>query len=115
MIVPWPEGSRSSGAKTDPAGLYHRIMAPYYSTATTRIRWTEATGEDGRPLIMCEQSQAMGNSNGSGQIVPRPSLMKRHQEAVLSGSGATKACMKSMNAVRRIVPMAATSATNRTM
>lgn len=28
-------------------------------------RWAEATGEDDRPMILCEFSHAMGNSNGS--------------------------------------------------
>ena len=26
--------------------------------------WAERTGEDDRPLILCEYSHAMGNSNG---------------------------------------------------
>ena len=44
------------------------VVCPMY-TPIDRIvkwaRWAEETGGDDRPLIMCEYSHAMGNSNGS--------------------------------------------------
>ncbi|MEO1475438.1 MAG: glycoside hydrolase family 2 TIM barrel-domain containing protein, partial [Pseudomonadota bacterium] len=44
------------------------IVCPMY-TSIDRIvswaRWAEETGDDDRPLILCEYSHAMGNSNGS--------------------------------------------------
>ena len=44
------------------------VVCPMY-TAIDKIvdwaQWAESTGDDDRPLIMCEYSHAMGNSNGS--------------------------------------------------
>ncbi|MEM6412083.1 MAG: glycoside hydrolase family 2 TIM barrel-domain containing protein, partial [Pseudomonadota bacterium] len=44
------------------------IVCPMY-TSIDRIvswaQWAEKSGEDNRPLILCEYSHAMGNSNGS--------------------------------------------------
>ncbi len=44
------------------------VLAPMYpsiDTITAWARWAESSGGDDRPLIMCEYSHAMGNSNGS--------------------------------------------------
>ena len=44
------------------------IVCPMYSPIETIVnwaRWAEDTGGDERPLILCEFSHAMGNSNGS--------------------------------------------------
>lgn len=44
------------------------IVCPMYPTIDMIVnwaRWAEATELDDRPLIMCEYSHAMGNSNGS--------------------------------------------------
>ncbi len=60
-----------SGAKTAPdrsERLVTDIVCPMYPSIdqiTAWARWAEKTGEDDRPLIMCEYSHAMGNSNGS--------------------------------------------------
>ncbi len=40
-------------------------MYPSIQQITEWARWAEETGGDDRPLIMCEYSHAMGNSNGS--------------------------------------------------
>ncbi|WP_164117611.1 glycoside hydrolase family 2 TIM barrel-domain containing protein [Sphingorhabdus sp. Alg239-R122] len=40
-------------------------MYPSIEQITEWARWAEETGGDDRPLIMCEYSHAMGNSNGS--------------------------------------------------
>ncbi len=44
------------------------IVCPMYASVeaiTGWARWAERTGADDRPLILCEYSHAMGNSNGS--------------------------------------------------
>lgn len=44
------------------------IVCPMYTPLETIIswaRWAEASGADDRPLILCEYSHSMGNSNGS--------------------------------------------------
>ncbi|MGH1489941.1 MAG: glycoside hydrolase family 2 TIM barrel-domain containing protein [Acidimicrobiales bacterium] len=47
--------------------LVSDVVCPMYATVD-QIRewaeWAEGTGEDDRPLILCEYSHAMGNSNG---------------------------------------------------
>jgi beta-galactosidase len=40
------------------------IVAPMYPEIDEIVRWAKTSGDD-RPLIMCEYSHAMGNSNGS--------------------------------------------------
>lgn len=40
------------------------LICPMYPTIDQLVRWSE-TPRDDRPLIMCEYSHAMGNSNGS--------------------------------------------------
>jgi len=55
-------------APTTRERLVTDVVCPMY-TAIDKIvawaQWAEATGEDDRPLILCEYSHAMGNSNGS--------------------------------------------------
>ena len=51
------------------AGYYEQdlasdIVAPMYPEIDEIVRWAK-TSSDSRPLIMCEYSHAMGNSNGS--------------------------------------------------
>ena len=44
------------------------VVCPMYTPIDKIVawaKWAESTGEDDRPLIMCEYSHAMGNSNGS--------------------------------------------------
>ncbi|MEM6651516.1 MAG: glycoside hydrolase family 2 TIM barrel-domain containing protein [Pseudomonadota bacterium] len=53
--------SRRERAATD-------VVCPMYPPTQHIVdwaHWAEATGEDDRPLILCEFSHAMGNSNGS--------------------------------------------------
>lgn len=40
------------------------VICPMYASIDDIVRWAETTTED-RPLILCEYSHAMGNSNGS--------------------------------------------------
>lgn len=40
------------------------VICPMYPAIEDMVRWAETTTED-RPLILCEYSHAMGNSNGS--------------------------------------------------
>ena len=47
--------------------LVSDVVCPMYASVDDIVawaRWAEATGEDDRPLILCEYSHAMGNSNG---------------------------------------------------
>jgi beta-galactosidase len=54
----------------DPETAYYErnpdsdIVAPMYPEIDEIVRWARTSGDD-RPLIMCEYSHAMGNSNGS--------------------------------------------------
>ncbi len=54
----------------DPETAYYErnpesdIVAPMYPEIEEIVRWAKKSGDD-RPLIMCEYSHAMGNSNGS--------------------------------------------------
>ena len=60
-IDKWSAPSASERLVTD-------IMCPMYTSTEEAVRWAqwaEETGEDDRPLILCEFSHAMGNSNGS--------------------------------------------------
>lgn len=60
--------SHSNRAPTDLEIASSDIVCPMY-TSIERIvswaQWAEESGEDDRPLILCEYSHAMGNSNGS--------------------------------------------------
>ena len=55
----------SIGADTDGFGtVASDVVAPMYPTIADIVTWSTRNG-DRRPLIMCEFSHAMGNSNGS--------------------------------------------------
>lgn len=41
------------------------IVCPMYTPIDEIVRWAQQSDDDRRPLIMCEYSHAMGNSNGS--------------------------------------------------
>ncbi len=49
----WTKGKRASD-----------IICPMYPPIKKIINWAKKPGKDERPLIMCEYSHAMGNSNG---------------------------------------------------
>jgi len=55
------------GWETGPAGAYVTdLICPMYPTIASIVDWARADDPgDRRPLIMCEYSHAMGNSNGS--------------------------------------------------
>lgn len=56
------------GAPSASERLVTDIVCPMYSPIDLCVewaRWAEETKEDDRPLILCEYSHAMGNSNGS--------------------------------------------------
>ncbi len=55
-------------APSDTDRLLSDLVCPMYAPASiieAWAEWVEATEEDDRPLILCEYSHAMGNSNGS--------------------------------------------------
>ncbi|MEM9615040.1 MAG: glycoside hydrolase family 2 TIM barrel-domain containing protein [Actinomycetota bacterium] len=55
-------------APTPAYRLLSDLVCPMYASieiVTGWARWAEETGDDDRPLILCEYSHAMGNSNGS--------------------------------------------------
>ncbi len=55
----------SIGSDTDGFGMVASdVVAPMYPTVADIVAWSQRNG-DSRPLIMCEFSHAMGNSNGS--------------------------------------------------
>ncbi len=77
-FVHYEGGDHRRWTPTSPAEDRHRppsrsdrlvtdVVCPMYATVD-QIRawaaWAEATGADDRPLILCEYSHAMGNSNG---------------------------------------------------
>ncbi|MBQ9788616.1 MAG: DUF4981 domain-containing protein [Lentisphaeria bacterium] len=43
---------------------YTDIIAPMYPSVKTLYNWANYASDDDRPLILCEYSHAMGNSNG---------------------------------------------------
>jgi beta-galactosidase len=63
------ERARLGFSGQDPEAAYYTrradsdIVAPMYPTIDEIVRWAETSGDD-RPLVMCEYSHAMGNSNG---------------------------------------------------
>jgi beta-galactosidase len=59
---PWSQGP-VDWIRTDNR-LGTDIICPMYASIADIVRWAETT-EDSRPLILCEYSHAMGNSNGS--------------------------------------------------
>ncbi|MFN3214506.1 MAG: glycoside hydrolase family 2 TIM barrel-domain containing protein [Henriciella sp.] len=61
-----PETTQQSPSATERAAT--DVVCPMYPPIdhiTDWAQWAEETGEDDRPLILCEFSHAMGNSNGS--------------------------------------------------
>ncbi len=77
-LVHYEGGIHSRWTPTSPAEDRHRppsrsdslvsdVVCPMYATVDQIdewAEWAERTGEDDRPLILCEYSHAMGNSNG---------------------------------------------------
>ncbi|MGI9595936.1 MAG: glycoside hydrolase family 2 TIM barrel-domain containing protein, partial [Acidimicrobiales bacterium] len=77
-IVHYEGGIHSRWTPTSPAGdrerrptrsdrLVSDVVCPMYASVDQIAgwaEWAERTGEDDRPLILCEYSHAMGNSNG---------------------------------------------------
>ncbi|MEM7321702.1 MAG: glycoside hydrolase family 2 TIM barrel-domain containing protein [Actinomycetota bacterium] len=66
----WAHDAPAEGRERPPTSLERQVtdlVCPMYATVS-QIRswaeWAERTGEDDRPLILCEYSHAMGNSNG---------------------------------------------------
>ncbi len=58
-ISRWMGGSWQGGrAATD-------VICPMYASIDDIVAWAEQETDDPRPLILCEYSHAMGNSNGS--------------------------------------------------
>jgi len=62
-------GGRGDDGADPETAYYERnpesdIVAPMYPEIDEIVRWAKTSGDD-RPLIMCEYSHAMGNSNGS--------------------------------------------------
>lgn len=60
--------SRTRQAPDRRERLVTDVVCPMYSSIETIVawaQWAEKTGEDDRPLVLCEYSHAMGNSNGS--------------------------------------------------
>jgi beta-galactosidase len=59
---------RHKVAPSESERLVSDIVCPMYSEISLIEEWAEwadSTGDDDRPLILCEYSHAMGNSNGS--------------------------------------------------
>ncbi len=57
----WPRRNR----KEPGAGaLSSDVIAPMYAPVHALVAWAELRDEESRPLILCEYSHAMGNSNG---------------------------------------------------
>jgi len=64
-VLHYERASISNGLKTEGVGLMASdIICPMYSSIDAIIEWAKTT-QDHRPLILCEYSHAMGNSNGS--------------------------------------------------
>ena len=69
IMIPWARlENRSAVADLDPnAALDHPatdVICPMYPSIEALVKWAR-TYRGGKPLIMCEYSHAMGNSNGS--------------------------------------------------
>lgn len=65
----WSGGGRPEAqqAPTRSERLVSDVVCPMYGSVSqiiTWAEWAESTGEDDRPLVLCEYSHAMGNSNG---------------------------------------------------
>ncbi len=63
-----PRRTNQKGAPSASERHTTDIVCPMYTPIDLIVswaEWAEKTGEDDRPLILCEYSHAMGNSNGS--------------------------------------------------
>jgi beta-galactosidase len=61
------DGDDRHSAPTASKRLVSDIVCPMYASVDDIVawaRWAERSGDDDRPLILCEYSHAMGNSNG---------------------------------------------------
>lgn len=54
----WERGEINGARATD-------IICPMYPTIENIVKWAKKDNGDARPMILCEYSHAMGNSNGS--------------------------------------------------
>jgi beta-galactosidase len=60
------EGAISRSDQAGPGGeRVSDIICPMYAPIERIVRWAKAERSDPRPVILCEYSHAMGNSNGS--------------------------------------------------
>jgi len=61
------EGAIAGRTREDWAGgrAVTDIICPMYPTIASIVAWAQADTDDARPMILCEYSHAMGNSNGS--------------------------------------------------
>jgi beta-galactosidase len=57
--------SRRGGERWDGGRAATDIICPMYAPIADIVAWADAETDDPRPLILCEYSHAMGNSNGS--------------------------------------------------
>jgi beta-galactosidase len=57
--------SRWMGESWDKGRGVTDIICPMYATIVDIVEWAQKETDDPRPLILCEYSHAMGNSNGS--------------------------------------------------
>ena len=80
-----------------------RPRLPDVPARSTRSSWaTPRSGLQRRPLIMCEFSHAMGNSNGTpGRVLGRHRVDARACRAASSGSGGTTAWSRRCPTARR--------------
>jgi beta-galactosidase len=71
LLPRWLHGASSDGHRQAPTpreAWVTDVVCPMYASIDDIVawsRWAEASGADHRPLILCEYSHAMGNSNGS--------------------------------------------------
>jgi len=57
--------SRSNGARWEEGQRITDVVCPMYPALHEIVQWAQTPSPDQRPLILCEYSHAMGNSNGS--------------------------------------------------
>src|SRR5262249_51161014 len=57
--------SRNNGRTWQGAERVTDIICPMYPTIADIVAWAQERTDDPRPMILCEYSHAMGNSNGS--------------------------------------------------
>ena len=98
---------RSPDRSTALWGEGHRvtdIVAPMYAPVEAIVEWAERD-EDTRPLILCEYSHAMGNSNGglADYFAAFRRYLRGGCRAASSGSGPTTACARPTGAVATLL------------